>query len=271
MSTRLETILKRDRYIVLGGLVLVIFLSWLYLLAGAGMGMTGWEMTQLSSAKHVAMDMNMSIMQPAAWSISYVIVMFLMWWIMMIAMMLPSATPMILLAAALNRRADPHRQPFGASGFFAAGYLVAWALFSAIAVIVQWALTTSGLLSAFMQSTSVILASSLLILAGVWQLTPIKRACLRHCRSPAKFLTQHRRKGNLGSLRMGVEHGLRCVGCCWFLMALLLVGGVMNLYWIIGLAVYVLIEKVVPVGERIGQLIGIVLMVWGGVWMAIAL
>ena len=263
MSARVEAILKRDRQIVIGGLTLVVLLSRLYILLGAGMGMSGMEMTRLSSS----VGMKDAMMQPAVWSINYALLMFFMWWIMMIAMMLPSATPMILLAAALNRKAFPDRQPYGASGYFAAGYLLAWALFSVIAVAVQWGLTATGLLSSLMQSTSTVLASSILIAAGLWQFTSIKYNCLRHCRSPVKFLAQHRRKGNMGSLVMGLEHGAYCVGCCWFLMALLLVGGVMNLYWIIGLAAYVLIEKIFPTGERISQIVGIVLAAWGVSWL----
>ena len=265
MSARMTAILKRDRWIVLGGLALVILLSWLYLLLGAGMSMSGMEMTRLSSGE--GMSMGDTLMQPAVWNIGYALLMFFMWWIMMIAMMLPSATPMILLAAALNRKADLNRQPYGTSSYFAAGYLFAWALFSIIAVAVQWGLTASGLLSSWMQSTSTVLAGSILIAAGLWQFTPIKHTCLRHCRSPVKFLTQHRRRGNIGSLVMGLEHGTYCVGCCWFLMALLLVGGVMNLYWIVGLTTYVLIEKIVPKGEGIGQLVGVVLVVWGASWL----
>lgn len=268
MSIRLEAILKRDRWIVLGGLVLVIVLSWIYLLLGAGMGMTGLEMTRLSSGEGMAMKMGEAVMQPAAWSFGYALMMFFMWWIMMIAMMLPSATPAILLAAALNRKASADRSPYGSSVYFTGGYLLAWALFSCIAVVVQWGLTASGLLSSLMHSISPVLTGGILITAGLWQLTPIKHACLRHCRSPAKFLTHHRRRGNFGSLVMGLEHGAYCVGCCWFLMALLLVGGVMNLYWIMGLAVYILIEKVFPKGKRIGQIVGLCLVAWGLSWLA---
>ncbi|MCG8368065.1 MAG: DUF2182 domain-containing protein [Pseudanabaenales cyanobacterium] len=267
MSIRMEAILKRDRWVVLSGLALVILLSWIYLLVGAGMGMSGLEMTRMSSGE--SMGMGEALMQPAVWSVGYALLMFFMWWIMMIAMMLPSATPMILLAAALNRNASPDQPPYGASGYFAAGYLLAWALFSCVAVVVQWGLTANGLLSSLMQSTSAVLTGGILIAAGLWQFTSIKHACLRHCRSPAKFLTHHRRKGNVGSLVMGLEHGVYCVGCCWFLMAMLLVGGVMNLYWIMGLAVYVLIEKVFPKGERIGQIVGVGLIVWGLSWLAI--
>lgn len=254
----IEAILKRDRTVMLVGLGLITLLAWIYLLLGAGMGMSGLEMTQLSTGGGMAMEMG-----PASWGIGYVLVMFLMWWIMMIAMMLPSATPMILLAAALNRKAAPNRQPYGKSSYFAAGYLLAWAAFSAIAVAVQYGLTTSGLLSSLMQSTSTVLASGLLIAAGLWQFTSVKRSCLRHCRSPIKFLVEHRRPGNLGSLITGWHHGIYCIGCCWFLMALLLVGGVMNLYWIVGLAAYVLIEKIFPGGERIGQIVGAGLLAWG--------
>ena len=267
MSARVEAILKRDRWIVLGGLALVILLSWLYLLLGAGMGMSGIEMTRLSSNEGMEMALGDTVMQPATWSTGYALVMFFMWWIMMIAMMLPSATPMILLAAALNRKANLNRKPYGAVSYFIAGYLFAWALFSLIAAVVQWGLTATGLLSSLMQSTSTELAGSILIAAGFWQFTPIKHACLRHCRSPVKFLVQHQRRSNLGSLVMGLEHGTYCVGCCWFLMALLLVGGIMNLYWVIGLAAYILIEKVVPKGERISRLVGVVLAVWGVSWL----
>lgn len=266
MSNRVEAILRRDRWIVLGGLAVVIVLSWLYLLLGAGMGMSGLEMTRLSSDGSMAMGDNM--VRPAAWNVGYALLMFFMWWIMMIAMMLPSATPMILLAAALNRKAAPGHQPYGASGYFAVGYLFSWALFSGIAVAVQWGLTANGLLSDWMQSTSTLLAGSILTAAGLWQFTPIKHACLRHCRSPVKFLVQHRRRGNIGSLIMGLEHGAYCVGCCWFLMALLLVGGVMNLYWIVGLAAYVLVEKIVPKGERVSQIVGVVLVACGLSWLA---
>lgn len=261
----LDAILKRDRWIVLGGLMLVIVLAWGYLLLGAGMEMS---MHDTPASGEGMPEMGTTGAQPVAWSFSYALLMFLMWWIMMIAMMLPSATPTILLAAALNRKASPDRRPYGASSYFAAGYLLVWALFSCVAVVVQWGLTANGLLSSLMQSTSPILAGGLLVAAGLWQLTPIKQACLRHCRSPVRFLTQHRRQGNSGSLMMGLEHGAYCVGCCWFLMALLLVGGVMNLYWIMGLAGYVLIEKLFPKGEWIGKLAGVGLVVWGLGWLA---
>lgn len=242
----LESILKRDRWVVLGGLVLVVAMAWAYLLAGAGMGMSVHDMAGMAGEG----------MGPAAWTWGYAVVMFFMWWIMMVAMMLPSAAPILLLVAALNRRASPGRLPYGATGFFAAGYLSAWACFSLVAVAAQWWLTQSGLLCAMMQATSATLAGDLLVAAGLWQLTAVKHACLRHCRSPVQFLTRHRRKGNDGGVLMGMAHGAYCLGCCWLLMALLFVGGVMNLYWIVGLAVYVLAEKLLPVGLRVSRLVG---------------
>jgi predicted metal-binding membrane protein len=133
-----------------------------------------------------------------------------------------------------------------------------------LATAVQWGLERTELLSSMMVGTSVVLGALLLISAGVWQLTPLKYACLKHCRSPLHFLSHHWRKGRLGAFRMGVEHGAFCLGCCWFLMALLFYGGVMNLYWIVGLALFVLLEKVLPGGHRLGGVAGVGLVAWGG-------
>ena len=256
MSEFLIHILRRDRRIVGIALILVTVLSWAYILAGAGMGMSGLEMT-----RHSVMGMDM--MPTGTWNLNFIILMFLMWWIMMIAMMLPSATPMILLAAALNRKSESRHGPFGSTGAFVLGYLLAWAGFSAIAVATQWALQESALISGMLRSTSTFLSAFLLLAAGAWQFMPWKQACLRHCRSPVEFLTHNRREGNIGALWMGVHHGLYCLGCCWFLMALLFVGGVMNLFWIVGLAIYVWIEKTLPWGEQFTRIFGAVLIVWG--------
>ncbi len=263
MLKGLELILKRDRWVVIGGLALAVVLAWGYLLAGAGMGMSALEMTRMASREGIAMDFGSALMQPAVWTFGYALLMLVMWWIMMVAMMLPSAAPTILLAAALNRTARPGRVPYGASGFFTGGYLIAWGFFSLVAVAAQWGLTESELLCSMMRSTSPVLAGALMVTAGLWQFTPIKQACLRHCRSPVTFLTQRRRKGNAGSLVMGMEHGAYCLGCCWFLMALLFVGGVMNLYWILGLAVYISGEKMLPSGQRVGRIAGAGMVLWG--------
>lgn len=256
MTDILERALRRDRWVVAGALALVTLVCWVYLLAGAGMGMTAMEMTRHSM-------MPMPMMEHAQWDLSYAVLMFFMWWLMMIAMMLPSATPMILLATALNRRSRTDQAPYGSAAAFTAGYLLAWALFSLVATGAQWWLEKAGWLTPMMVSSSNILAGTVLLVAGAWQFSPWKSACLDHCRSPVQFLTEHRRQGNAGAFLMGMHHGLFCLGCCWFLMALLFVGGVMNLYWIVGLAIYVGVEKAMPFGQRTAKIIGAILMVWG--------
>ena len=253
----LEPVLRRDRWLTFTALVVIILLSWVYLLSGAGMDMSAWEMTRMPA------DMDM---EPVQWTPGYVVVMFLMWWIMMIAMMLPSATPVILLAAALNRRCDPEQTPYGTAGFFTLGYLLAWAGFSLIAVAGQWLLQINGALSGMLAVNHSMIAGILLLAAALWQFTPLKQVCLRHCRTPVRFLTERRRPGNRGALLMGLEHGVYCVGCCWFLLLLLLllfVGGVMNLFWIVGLAIFVLIEKLLPAGRQAGYLLALVPGIWG--------
>jgi predicted metal-binding membrane protein len=210
-------------------------------------------------------------MAPVAWTPGYAALMFFMWWIMMMAMMLPSAAPMILLFAMINRKQRDKGAPYVPTGIFAAGYALVWGAFSLVAVFAQWGLERSGLLSSMMASTSVLLGAGLLIAAGLYQLTPLKHACLRHCRSPFAFVTQHWRPGDLGALRMGIEHGAFCAGCCWFLMALLFYGGIMNLYWIIGLALYVLLEKTIPAGHWLGRIAGVLLIAWGGGLMLVVL
>ncbi|MCH2483423.1 MAG: DUF2182 domain-containing protein [Gammaproteobacteria bacterium] len=272
----LESVLRRDRLVVVIALVAVIVLSWAYILAGAGMGMSAFEMTQMTqsvgvsdSAQPSMQEMSTggtaadSLMATGTWTVGYAVVIFLMWWVMMFGMMLPSAAPLLLLFARMMRKEKG--APYVPTGVFALGYVVMWAAFSAIATGAQWGLEASGLLSGIMVGTSAVLAAALLIAAGVWQLTPLKNACLRHCRSPIGFLSAHWRPGRTGAFRMGLVHGAFCLGCCWFLMALLFYGGVMNLYWIIGLALYILIEKLLPAGVRIGQLTGVALIAWGAV------
>lgn len=256
MSDTLESLLQNDRRIVAVGLIIVSGVSWAWILAGAGMGMSGIEMTRHST-------MGMDMMPAPVWDAGYIVLMFFMWWIMMVAMMLPSATPAILLAAALNRRADATQKPFGSTAAFTAGYLLCWAGFSAMAVGAQWVMQETAMISGMLQSKSPLLSAALLIAAGAWQFTPWKLACLRHCRGPVEFLTRHRHSGDTGALLMGAHHGSYCLGCCWFLMALLFVGGVMNLFWIAGLAIYVWVEKILPGGETASRIMGGLLILWG--------
>ena len=254
----LDFILRRDRQVVATCLLIVSASAWLYILSGAGMGMSMLEMTRPGET-----GMDMDMVMPQAWSSGFTAVMFFMWWIMMVAMMLPSATPTILLSAALNRRSSSEIPPYGSAAVFTFGYLLAWAVFSLAAVFIHWILEQAGLLSMLMESASRALSGLLLILAGAWQFTPYKDACLTHCQSPVEFLVRHRRSGNWGALLMGLHHGYYCLGCCWFLMALLFVGGVMNLYWIIGLAIYVYLEKVLASGKWLVRFSGAGLLIWG--------
>jgi predicted metal-binding membrane protein len=251
-------VLKSDRVIVLGALFIIVTLSWLYLLSGAGMDMSALETAHKNSG-----DAGIAMVNPVAWDISYATLMFFMWWVMMIAMMLPSATPMILLFAAINRKQEENGNPFVHSTIFILAYLVVWAGFSLLAVATQWGFEHAELLTPMIKSSSNVLGGILLLSAGVYQLTPIKQACLKHCRSPLQFVMTRWRSGTLGAFRMGTEHGVYCVGCCWFLMGLLFFGGVMNFFWIAGLAIFVLLEKSIPLGHWAGIVLGVVLMIWG--------
>lgn len=221
------------------------------------MGMSAVEMTRMGS------DHGEMMMTPASWDLGYAVIMFFMWWIMMIAMMLPSATPMVLLFTAINRKRKENNNPYVPTSVFASAYLAVWAAFSVIAVAVQWGLERSALLSPMLESANSKFGAILLITAGIYQLTPLKQACLKHCRSPLHFVMTGWRSGTTGAFRMGIEHGAYCVGCCWFLMGLLFFGGVMNLYWIVGVALLVLIEKTLPLGHWAGRLLGAGLIIWG--------
>jgi predicted metal-binding membrane protein len=277
-SSTLENVLRRDRLIVIIALVTVIVACWAYVLDCAGMGMATLERNAMTRAPGetdgdipgIAMgegaadsmsDMAIATMAPVAWTPDYAVLMFFTWWIMMMAMMLPSAAPMILLFAMVNRKQRDKGAPYVPTGLFAASYVLVWGAFSLVTVSAQWGLERSGLLSSMMATTSVLLGASLL--------TPLKHACLRHCRSPIAFITQHWRPGDLGALRMGFEHGAFCTGCCWFLMVLLFYGGAMNLYWVVGLALYVLLEKTIPAGHWLSRIAGVLLIAWGGTLMLV--
>jgi predicted metal-binding membrane protein len=201
-----------------------------------------------------------------AWSAYHFGLMVVMWWVMMIGMMVPSAAPMILMFATINRRRRERDQPFVPTAVFAVGYLIAWGAFSVAATAAQWGLEEAALLSPMMVSTSPVLGGLLFVAAGVYQWTPLKHACLRNCRSPFSFIMTRWRDGRRGALGMGIEHGAYCLGCCWFIMALLFVGGVMNLLWVAAIAAFVFVEKLFPAGDRVARGAG-VLMVVAGVYM----
>jgi predicted metal-binding membrane protein len=248
-TTVVSGLLHRDHAVVLSALVLAVIAAWAWLLLGAGIEA---DMMDMGGGHMMAM--------PPQWTLAYAGLLLLMWVVMMMAMMLPSAAPTILLVAALNRqrgRAAP------AAAFFAAGYLLVWFGFSLIATALEWVLDQAGLLSATMALGNAAFAGGVLVAAGLYQWTPLKDRCLRHCRSPLGFLVRHWRDGALGGLLSGARHGAFCLGCCWMLMALLFVGGVMSLTWIGAIALLVLVEKTLPWGGRMSRVTGAVLCAWG--------
>jgi predicted metal-binding membrane protein len=246
----LQAILARERLTVLAGLAGAVALSWLYLVPA-------------SRDMYGAMDGLSAWMMESRWDAAYLALIFGMWAVMMVGMMLPSAAPAILLYATVMRNSAQAEAPVAKTYAFAAGYLLAWIGFSLAATLLQWGLAEAAVLSPMMVSTSPSLGAVLLTLAGVYQLTPLKQACLTRCRAPAAFIAQHFRPGIAGALRLGAHHGLYCVGCCWALMLLLFAGGVMSLLWIAAITIFVLLEKLVPYGAQGGRLSGALLVLAG--------
>ena len=255
-ASLLEFVLKHDRIAVIVALGAVSILAWTYTLTGAGLAMNAFEMTGMA-------DVGSVLTTPTPWSPTYALAVFMMWLTMMIAMMLPSASPMVLLFAAIARKRNPQSRFQAGTAAFVFGYLAIWAFFSACAALVHWELEMSGLLTPMMMPTSAFLGGTLLLATGLYQLMPLKQACLRSCRQPIGFITSHWRTGAGGAFRMGIVHGTFCLGCCWLMMTLLFFGGVMNLYWIAGIATYVLAEKLVPHGRWFSYAAGVLLASWG--------
>jgi predicted metal-binding membrane protein len=246
----LDTVLRRERLIIGGCLAAVVVLSWLYLVhtktAMPDMDMPGMVMVDLQR-----------------WGPITVLLLFVMWSVMMVAMMVPSAAPMILAFVTVNQRRQAANRPFVPVAIFLLGYLAVWTAFSALATLAEWGLHQAAMLSTTMTATSTALNGGLLIAAGVFQWTPMKRACLKGCRTPLSFLMSEWRDGAGGAFVMGIRHGAYCVGCCWFLMALLFVAGVMNLLWVAVIALFVMAEKISPKGELLARVAGVGLVIAG--------
>jgi predicted metal-binding membrane protein len=265
-NSALKALLKHENAVVLAALVVLTLLAWLALLAGAGTGMSPAAMSGCW------LPMALPAAESWSWTPYYWLIAFVMWAVMMVAMMLPSAAPMVLLYGKVVQHADAkngtHDGPSSITAF-ASGYLALWILFSALAVVLQFGLERSGVMTGMMSLRSPALSGALLIAAGLYQLSPLKTACLRHCRGPAAFLTAHWRPGIAGAWRMGIRHGAYCVGCCAVLMLLLFVGGVMNLVWIAGLTLFVAFEKFAPFGEAATKVTA-ALLVAGGLALFLA-
>ena len=250
-----EAVLKRDRVVIIVSLVMVTAIAWIY--------------TVNLARDMMGTDIEMSMPHTRAWGARDFALTFVMWTVMQVAMMTPSAAPMILMFAKFGRQRRAQQGILPATWVFLSGYLIVWAGFSAVATLVQWGLSATALLSPMMASASPVLGGGLLIAAGVFQFTPLKHACLDHCRSPLGFFMTEWREGMRGVLTMGLRHGIFCVGCCWLLMALMFVAGVMNLLWAAALTAYVLVEKIAPAGRLVSRAAGLLAIGWG-VWMVVA-
>jgi len=264
-DTTLESILRRDRYAVMAALVLLTVLAWAYVLWLA-------KHMDMPDPSMSGMDMGMGAMAPQVrpWSIPDLLFSFTMWSVMMAGMMLPSVAPVILLYVLVGRQAEAQQKPLAATGWFVGGYLLAWTGFSLLATLLQAVLNQATLLTPALASTNNILGGIILIVAGLYQWTSLKDRCLANCRAPLFFIQRHGgfKRRALPSLGLGLQHGLYCIGCCWALMLLLFVGGVMNIAWIAGIAAVVLLEKIMTDGQNVSRVIGLGLIV-GGVTLAL--
>ena len=245
---------RRDRIVISSCLVVLTALAWAYLVH------VDRQMSAAMEHDRMMADMGMTMDMP--WSAVDVFFTFAMWAVMMAGMMTPAASPVVLLFAGMHRGRSRHGAPAVVLAF-GAGYLLVWTAFSAGAALAQGALHQAAMLSSGMTVSSARLGGAILIAAGVYQLTPWKGACLTHCRSPLGFLMSHWRDGTAGALRMGVAHGAYCLGCCWALMCVLFVVGVMNLLWVAAITVLVLVEKIGPSGAFVARIAGVALIVGG--------
>ena len=254
-----DRLLRHDRLVMTVALLLAVMAAAIFILGGGGTGMSAIDMSKYTGPAGALLSGTPDMVAAMRWTPAYALVIFVMWWLMMVAMMVPSAAPTILLYGALHRS-----QGRWAPLMFVAGYLTIWAMFSVVATAAQGALATFGLISPmFMTLATPWLGATVLIAAGLYQLTPLKAACLNHCRGPVEALTRHRRTGRAAAFRMGLLHGRFCLGCCWALMALLFVGGIMNIWWILGITLYVAAEKLAPFGKHLARPFGLALIAAG--------
>ena len=247
-------VVQRDRTVVLASVGILTTLAWVYIVHLANKSL------QMSGA--------MAMPAMNGWGAADFYFMFVMWAVMMIAMMLPSATPMILIFEKICEKRKSEQQPFVPTTIFVAGYLFVWIGFSVFATALNWLLHVGGQLSSMMGHTPPTIGGVILVAAGVFQWTPLKQTCLKHCRSPISFLMTNWREGAVGAMKMGIHHGSYCLGCCWMLMVLLFVLGVMNLAWVAVLTIVVLLEKVLPGEKWLSRIIGASLVIWGG-WLIV--
>jgi predicted metal-binding membrane protein len=246
-----QTVVKRDRLIVLAGLAGIIFVAAIF---------------TVNMALEFNRPIDVTLMHPSHSTLTGArgfLMLFTMWTVMQVAMMSPTAVPMILMHGKIERHRQPHKFPFFRVSLFFLGYVILWALFSLVFAFLQMGLQSADLLTPAMASKSSWLTGAVLIAAGLFQFSHLKQACLKQCRSPVTYLMTEWRNGRSGALFMGLKHGAHCVGCCWVIMALLFVAGVMNLFWMAAITAFVLIEKLAARGDYFGRIVGIGLIIWG--------
>jgi predicted metal-binding membrane protein len=253
MKSKMESLLQKEQLIALSCLGVIILISWAYMFHMA------WVMSKTETEITLACLMR--------WGPEDILHSFMMWAIMMVAMMFPSATPMILMFTTVNQQQGETQRTLIPTGLFVLGYFAIWTAYSGLAAMSQWSLHISALLSHNLVITNPLIGGVLLVAAGVFQWTPFRDACMSKCRSPLGFLMAEWREGRLGALIMGLKHGLNCVGCCWLLMLLSFVLGIMNMLWMAIVTVFMVVEKASPQNQWVSRTTGLVLVAWG-LWIA---
>lgn len=249
-----EAVFKRDRAVIGSGVVAASLIAWVYMYYMA------------TDAGHTAHFAHPAHPHLHPWGLGDLALLFVMWTVMMVGMMLPTASRVILVFATTSRRQREARRPYAPTAVFVGGYLAVWTAYSVLATVLQWGLHAAALLTPAMESASPVFGAAVLLVAGAFQWTRLKYSCLTHCRSPMSFLLSGWREGLSGAFLMGVRHGAYCVGCCWAIMALMFVTGVMSVFWAAVLTAFLLVEKIAPGGRHVGQAAGTLLMGMGG-WM----
>jgi len=256
-------VLRRDRIVIILAVALLTALAWSYLQwLSADMNMGGMDMTGL---RIIPSGLGLMVPKDMPWRAMEFAFVFAMWAVMMVGMMTPSAAPMFLMYARVGRQTEAQDMALAATVWFAAGYFLVWVAFALLATSVQWALERTALLDFTMASTDNVLGGLVFVAAGLYQWTRLNELCLAQCQMPFAFVMRHGgyRRDAPGCVMLGLRHGAYCVGCCWALMALLLVGGVMNVLWIVLLALLAFLERVTSMGRLIARLAGIALIAGG--------
>lgn len=250
----LKAVVRRDSTLVISSIASISLVAWLYLVFSHG------ATTSLHMGTAIARS------APGPWGVRDVVFTFAFWTLMMIAMMAPATIPLVFRFATIQRERAGQQSPLGRTGVFFLAYLLVWTAYSGLAAVCQWGLRSAALLSPMLVRAHPLVSGMLLLTAGVFQFTPLKDACLRRCRSPLGFFLNEWREGTRGAFFMGLKHGSTCVVCCWALMSLMFVVGVMNLLWMALLTVFVLVEKIAPGRRWVCRISGGLLLTWG-VWM----